>query len=149
MLQIIKSLSILCIVSLLVATICNHFFALSFQGVFILCAVVQLALGWFFNTYIQYKSTSQWTQQQTELITQLEQEATMAPCAYCGTENLIPVSPTQDNDFECVNCGEHNAVYVNITVAQKIVPLDVEPYSVSNHNTSLGNQSSTKQADKE
>ena len=103
MLQIFKSLSILCIVSLLVATICNLFFTLSFLGVFILCTVVQFALGWFFNTYIQYKTTTQWSQQQTELITQLEQEATLAPCAYCGAENLIPVSPVQDNDFECIN----------------------------------------------
>ena len=40
-------------------------------------------------------------------------------CAYCGSSNLIPVTFQGDNSFSCADCEKVNAVYINITSAQK------------------------------
>tara|TARA_R110002167_G_scaffold180157_2_gene380376 strand:+ start:502 stop:789 length:288 start_codon:yes stop_codon:yes gene_type:complete len=81
-------------------------------------------------------------EQQVELMAQIEPEIVEAPCAYCGEVNLIPVSPTLDNDFSCMHCNEYNSVYVNITVAQKSVPFDSQPFEVTNYNANLQNAQS-------
>ena len=59
--------------------------------------------------------------------------------SYSNANFILPEDITSDgdNDFECIHCGETNGVYVNITVAQKTVPVDAQPYEVSNHNSSL------------
>tara|TARA_B110000495_G_scaffold73649_1_gene63039 strand:+ start:13308 stop:13514 length:207 start_codon:yes stop_codon:yes gene_type:complete len=52
---------------------------------------------------------------------------------------MIPITPNENNDFECISCGEMNGVYVNITIAQKTVPIDAEPYEVTSFNSSKSN----------
>lgn len=137
MLDILKSLMIVCIVSSAIASVCNMVYGISPYGVFIIATIIQFASSWFMSTYFAYKDRLANTQRQTALISQIESEATEAPCAYCGTVNLIPISPDGDNDFKCIGCGETNGVYVNVTVAQKSVPLDSPGYSVSNFDSHL------------
>lgn len=134
---IVKSLLITCIISVAVAAICNQFYGASFLGTLLLTTVIQLTASWFFRTYIQFSKDKVSTEYQSKLLTQIESEATEAPCAYCGSINLIPISPENINDFECTECGEHNSVYVNITIAQKSVPIDAQPYEVTNFNQNL------------
>ena len=137
MFNIVKSLVIVLLVSGLIATISNYYFTSPFLGVFVLTTIIQIAASWYITTYTQYRQRQTILNQQTELISQIEAEGTIAPCAYCGGENLIPITSDGDNDFECIHCGDTNGVYVNITVAQKTVPVDAQPYEVSNHNSSL------------
>ena len=85
--------------------------------------------------------------QQSELIARIETEATIAPCTSCGHENMIPITPNNNNDFECISCGEMNGVYVNITIAQKTVPIDAEPYEVTSFNSSKNNIADVIKAD--
>lgn len=40
-------------------------------------------------------------------------------CSFCGEVNMIPISFTKSNDFVCTKCNKENAVYINITTAQK------------------------------
>jgi hypothetical protein len=137
MFNIVKSLVTVLIVSGLIATCSNYFFNSPYLGVFVLSTIIQIAASWYITTYTQFRQRQAVLNQQTELISQIETEGTTAPCAYCGGENLIPISSDGDNDFECIHCGETNGVYVSITIAQKTVPVDAQPYEVSNHNSSL------------
>lgn len=134
---ILKSLTIVLLLSSLITAICYHFFASDIIGVFSLSTITQLVLGWFLRTYIDHNERKSVLDQQTKLISQIEQEATQAPCAHCGEINLIPIIPDGNNDFTCTHCGEQNSVYVNITIAQPTVPIDSQPYEVSNFNTNL------------
>ena len=137
MFEIIKSVVILLLVSAAIALTCSEFLNTSFTGIFLLTTILQLVFGWFFKSYTQFVNQRDTAAQQSQLISQIEAEATAAPCAYCGHTNLIPIVPEGDNDFECTECGEHNSVYVNVTIAQKSVPIDAERYEVTNFNQNL------------
>lgn len=137
MFDIFKSLAITLLISSLTTAICYQFFNMNIYGVFILTTLVQLTASWFLRTYIQHIEQTNIRKQQSELLTQIENEATDASCAYCGETNLIPISPNTDNDFNCLSCGKPNSVYVQITIAQKSVPIDSQPYEVTNYNNNL------------
>jgi len=137
MLSIIKSVAVICFISTGISMTCFMYLDTSLPGMFILSTIVQLALGWFINTYIDYKNKILVSEQQTVLLSQIESEAVQAPCAYCNAVNLIPIVPDQNNDFECIECGESNSVYVNITIAQKSAPIDQPQFDVTNFNTNL------------
>ena len=137
MFEILKSLLIVTTISAGIAGIGYTMLGTNFVGIFIISVVIQLALGWFIKTYNEATERKLIIEQQSNLITQIDQEANEAPCAYCGEVNLIPILPGADNDFDCLECGKTNSVYVNITIAQKTVPIDAQPYEITNFNENL------------
>lgn len=134
---ILKSILLVCIVSGTITSLAHILYNVEPIGIFVLTTLIQFALSWYLKTYIAHKRNIALTQQQTALLEQIETEATEAPCAYCNTINMIPIQPDINNDFECTECGETNAVYVNITIAQKSVPIDKPEYDVTNYNSGL------------
>lgn len=137
MFEIIKSLLIVTTISIGIAGVGYTMLGANFLGIFVISFIIQLALGWFIKTYSESTERKLIIEQQSNLITQIDQEANEAPCAYCGAVNLIPISPGTDNDFDCLECGKTNSVYVNVTIAQKTVPIDAQPYEITNFNENL------------
>lgn len=137
MFEIVKSLIIIGLISSTVSTCCFYFYNINFTGVFVLTSVIQLAMSWFLRTYLTSRETQLSLETKNKMLEQIEQEATQAPCAYCGEINLIPIIPDDNNDFNCIACGESNSVYVSITIAQQTVPVDATRYEVTNHNSDL------------
>lgn len=137
MFEIIKSLLIVTTISISIAGVGYTMLGTNFLGIFVISFIIQLALGWFIKTYSESTERKLIIEQQSNLITQIDQEANEAPCAYCGAVNLIPISPGTDNDFDCLECGKTNSVYVNVTIAQKTVPIDAQPYEITNFNENL------------
>jgi len=137
MYEIFKSLLLICSISGIISYIGYYYYNIEYTGTFILICIIQLALSWYIKTYIQFKREKITVEMQTAMLDQIENESTQAPCAYCGEVNMIPISPVDDNDFECINCEKKNSVYVNITVAQQTVPVSSEPYEVTNYNSNL------------
>jgi len=135
--EIIKSLLIVTTISISIAGVGYTMLGTNFLGIFVISFIIQLALGWFIKTYSESTERKLIIEQQSNLITQIDQEANEAPCAYCGAVNLIPISPGTDNDFDCLECGKTNSVYVNVTIAQKTVPIDAQPYEITNFNENL------------
>lgn len=137
MFEVLKSLLIVTTISAGIAGVGYTLLGANFVGVFVISIVIQLALGWFIKSYNESTERRLLIEQQSKLITQIDQEANEAPCAYCGTVNLIPILPGANNDFDCLECGKQNSVYVNITIAQKTVPIDAQPYEITNFNENL------------
>lgn len=137
MFEIFKSLLIVTTISIGIAGVGHTMLGANFVGLFVISVIVQLALGWFIKTYSESTERKLILEQQSNLISQIDQEANEAPCAYCGEINLIPILPGRDNDFNCLECGKQNSVYVNITIAQKTVPIDAQPYEITNFNENL------------
>lgn len=135
MFEILKSIILTVIISTIISWVCYYYFDVNYIGSFVLTIIIQLSLSWYIKTYTNSQERLQALKVNRDIITQLDKEATQAPCAHCGAINLIPISPDQDNDFTCEACNKPNSVYVNITVAQPTVPIDSTKYEVTQFNS--------------
>lgn len=131
MFEIVRSLIIMLVVSSSTASIAYYYFTGSFTGTFILTTIIQLSVAWYIKTYLSSRERRSATELQQQMLSRIEQEATQAPCSYCGEVNLIPISSKGNNDFTCLSCNQKNSVYVNITIAQQTVPIDAMQYEVT------------------
>lgn len=146
MFNIIKSLIWIILISGIVSTVTFICFGTDILGVFTLCTILQLILGYIINTVLDSKEKQATILANRDIISTIEETAVEAPCAYCDHINIIPIITGEQNDFECIKCGNSNSVYVNITIAQKTVPIDSLPFEVTSINPGLdrARQSITK-----
>lgn len=61
-----------------------------------------------------------------EEIKSFEKQGMELTCAHCRSNVFVPIRFDQQNAFQCPECGEHNAIYVNVTVARETTPLNVD-----------------------
>lgn len=101
---------------------------------FILTTVGQFTIFWLINNWLRNKHLIENKQLENERIKEFSKQGVEVECSYCKTPNLIPVRFDIDNDFECVNCEKHNAVYIGVTVTQKTTPLNVSPLMINTLN---------------
>lgn len=101
---------------------------------FVLSIILQFIGFWIFNTISQRIFSIKERQLENERIAEFSKQGVEVDCAYCKTTNLVPVRFDVDNDFECVNCGKPNAIYIGVTVTQKTTPLNVSPLMINTLN---------------
>ena len=106
----------------------------NFANVFVTCTLIQFGVFWMFNTIIQHVTQMKMTKLENERISEYSKQSIQANCAYCATDNLIPLRLNQDNDFTCTNCGKTNAVYVGVTVTQKTTPMNMNSLDINTLN---------------
>lgn len=134
---IILSLFKVIVVAILIAVPLWSFFSIPFLNSFITAIILQLITGYIYNTYLDNKYQKDIQLKQLDIKTYIEETAAEAACAHCNTVNLIPITPGSDNDFECIECGKENAVYINITVAQKTDMVNIPQYEISKFDNSF------------
>jgi len=127
----------LVITSLISATIAGTFWSLdqTFIKPFILSFILQFIGFWLFNTCAEYFYSIKARQLENDRIIEFSKQGISVNCAYCSTENLIPVRFDDNNDFLCTNCDKNNAVYIGVTVTQKTSPLNVNPLMINTVNS--------------
>lgn len=133
MLDVFRSLGITLSISLVVSTV-YWSIGENYVKPFILTTVGQFVVFWLINTWIRSRQLTQNKQLENERIKQFNSQGVEVECSYCKTSNLIPVRFDIDNDFECLNCGKPNAVYIGVTVTQKTSPLNVNPLMINTVN---------------
>ena len=133
MLSIIRSLAITLAISSVVSVV---FWSTGSDYIkpFVLTTVGQFAVFWLINTWLRNKHMIESKHLENERIKEFGKQGVEVECSYCKTTNLVPVRFDIDNDFECVNCGKPNAVYVGVTVTQKTTPLNVSPLMINTLN---------------
>ena len=98
---------------------------------FVITTALQLVGSYFFNifyrSHIAYKNNEQ-SILQSKIF---DNNGIELPCAYCSQKNLAPINFNSTNIFTCLKCEKENAVYVNITTAQRTKPLALDPFSVT------------------
>ena len=95
------------------------------QG-FALTSVLQIVL---FNIVRYIRSgylASRARELELEEIKSFEKQGMELSCAHCRAKVFVPIRFDQQNSFQCPECEEHNAIYVNVTVARETTPLNVE-----------------------
>lgn len=93
----------------------------------------QYILFYFWNSVLEQKQIKLLAQEETERIKIYNQHGVEANCAHCNHPNYIPIRMDEENQFICEQCGKPNAVYVDVTVAQKTEILDRERVSVNSY----------------
>jgi|SaaInlV_165m_DNA_1040744.scaffolds.fasta_scaffold50532_2 hypothetical protein len=132
MLNILKSLSITVIISLVVGTL---FWTLGYDPIkaSVFTLIGQLAFFYVFNTIIESKAIFKNKELENERIKEFSKQGTIVPCAYCSVDNFIPIRFDSDNKFPCTACTKQNSVYINITTAQVTSPLEANPLMVQSY----------------
>lgn len=135
--EILLSIFKILILSSVISLPVWYFLNISLVGLYIITIVIQIVIGYIYNTWSQDRFEKNLSLKQLELQREIEETAAQATCAYCGEINLIPITPGGDNDFDCLHCEKTNAVYLNITVAQKTNLSNLPPYEISNLDSTL------------
>ena len=61
------------------------------------------------------------------------QQGVEVNCAHCNQPSFVPVRMDEENEFTCEQCGKHNSIYIDITVAQKAQLIDRDRLSVTSY----------------
>ena len=93
--------------------------------------VGQFMFFYLWNTLLSQLQTNSIRKEETERIVAYQQQGVTVNCAHCNQPNYIPIRMDIDNEFECESCGKSNAVYIDVTIAQKSQSLDRSIWSIS------------------
>ena len=108
-------------------------FDFPFIQVFAATMCAQFVLFFIWNSVVEYLFRTNLQKQETELAAAYAQQGTDVNCAYCGKGNFVPIRFDEDNEFDCEQCDQTNAIYVRITTAQVTDILDGERVSASTY----------------
>lgn len=131
--SILRSIAITLCVSGVCTVVC---WSLGYNAykTFALVTAFQIGGFWVYNSIMQHVTQIRMTQLENERIAEFTKQSISAECAYCKTNNLIPLRMDADNDFDCINCKKPNAVYIGITVTQKTNPMNADQLAVNTLN---------------
>lgn len=129
MLQIIlRSLLITSAVSCIVAYFLTTF-EVPFWKSFLLATITQVIV-WNVFTYVHTRRVQiRLAEIETEALAEAAKQSSTATCAYCNTDNIIPIRFDVPNNFECNNCNKENSVYVAIETAQLTAPVNTAKFT--------------------
>lgn len=128
--QIIQSLFITIIVGIALGSAIGLAFDQSIIKMTLLCIVCQFVFFAIYNNYIANKNRLYMERELTKRMDAQSRQVVQVPCASCSAMNSHIISYTESNEFECDECGTHNSIYVNITTAQKTVPVRSESLQI-------------------
>lgn len=130
--QIVKSILLV----LLVSTTISLPFPEHFWGIFFGSIGIQVFLGWLVSSILFIIETNNTTNKQIpRLLEQIEsydntlediltKNLVNVVCPSCKSPITIPISPTGDNTFQCLNCNETTRYDVTITPILLTTPVD-------------------------
>lgn len=131
--NIVTSLLITFLVSLFTAGLAGYVFDLHYMKTFVLVSAIQIIGFYIWNTILQTILRIRIEQEQTKQAEYFTRQGVDANCAHCNVINFIPVSMDQENEFNCMSCNKENAVYIDITVAQKTDIIDKQNLSIKSY----------------
>lgn len=117
---IVRSVTITSIISCLFGGIFILLDKSFFHG-FLFGVIGQIIFGYSFNSYFE------WKDRKFAEILETEKNKIYTPvnlsCAYCNTQNRVPISLLNSNVFKCVSCNQGNKLYIKFTTVRLTTPL--------------------------
>jgi transposase-like protein len=132
--NIVVSLLATSLVALTFAGVISYVFEYNFVRAFVLLCIIQFVGFYIYNSIVQTILRIRIEQEQTKQAEYFTKQGVDVTCAHCNSMNYIPVSMEQDNEFSCTSCGKENAVYIDITVAQKTDIIDKQSLTINSYN---------------
>lgn len=116
---ILKSISIICIVSTICAAIAQPVYGIDFHKTFTAATAIQFVIGFVVSVIRDTLSTTKLKQLQVREIESYEKQGMDLKCAHCTSISYVPIRLDEHNTFTCPACNSSNAVYVDVTVARE------------------------------
>jgi hypothetical protein len=131
--NIVASLLATSLVALTFAGVISYVFEYDFIRAFVLLCIVQFVGFYLYNSIVQTILRIRIEQEQTKQAEFFTKQGVDVTCAHCNAMNYIPVSMEQGNEFNCMSCDKENAVYIDITVAQKTDIIDKQSLTINSY----------------
>lgn len=131
--NIVVSLLATSLVALTLAGVISYVFEYDFIRAFVLLCIVQFVGFYLYNSIVQTILRIRIEQEQTKQAEFFTKQGVDVTCAHCNAMNYIPVSMEQGNEFNCMSCDKENAVYIDITVAQKTDIIDKQSLTINSY----------------
>ena len=131
--NILFSLTVTTTLSIFVSLLGYYVFNYDILKGFIVVFITQLICSYVYRSFIQTLERNSMRVEETKRIEAYAQQGVDAACAYCNDMNYIPIRMDDDNTFDCGLCGKTNAVYIDVTVAQKTDIINKQNLSVSSY----------------
>ena len=122
---ILKSLLILGVISGAIAFFLTTF-NIEFWKSFLLAAIIQVAAWNIYRHIYNGRMVIKQRELDNEMMESLAKQRVVMPCAYCNSDNMVPIRFDTVNEFECEQCSKKNAVYVSLESAQLTTPLTIK-----------------------
>lgn len=116
---LLRSVGIILVISSIIGS--GTYFFGSFWGGFIISTIVQLLGGYLWSIILERKDKMF----KDALLTELSEAPTPfdLTCAYCNTQNRVPMFLSRENVFACKHCNQTNKVYMQFTTVRLTTPL--------------------------
>ena len=122
-LQILKSIILLGIVSLTIAYICSEFTSISFGKSLLFATTIQLIFFYFYNSIISYITRLKLEKENLETIQLINTNNVLLECSSCKKTNSIRVDLSDSNEFTCTHCGTDNILNIEFKTITKTTPI--------------------------
>ena len=133
MLQIVKSLSIVFIISGFIGGCCQ-LLGVSFWPVFGLSVLTQFILYDLFSRWRKSKIEVQFRQLENERIKAFSEQGLEVTCPVesCNTVTFTPIIVNYDNEYECPKCKAEIKIYLGTQCFLKTTPVEDDPFKKHN-----------------
>lgn len=129
--DIIKSLLITVAVGAVVGFAVSYMLDWSLSRTIVGVILAQFIFFMIYNNVMSRRAEELAEREITLRIQEYSKQGADLECAYCRASNYVPIRMDTDNTFTCDQCGKPNAVYINLTTAQKTQPIDMLPLTVN------------------
>ena len=138
MLQIVKSLSIVFIISGFIGGCC-YLLNVSFWPVFGLSILTQFILYDLFSRWRKSKIEVQFRQLENERIKAFSEQGLDVTCPVesCNTVTFVPIIVNYDNEYECPKCNADIKIYIGTKCFLKTTPVEDDPFEKHNFVTNI------------
>lgn len=118
-LQILKSILLVCSLSSAMAYIGTKFTSRSFVEFFVIATILQFIFFYFYNNIISYVTRLNLEKENLETIKLLNTNNILINCEACKKMNNVQVNLSVDNEFTCEHCKSENILNVEFSTIVK------------------------------
>ncbi len=133
MLQIIKSLSIVLVISAFVGGCC-YLLGVNFWAVFGLTILTQFILYDLFTRWNKSKLEIELRTLENERIKEYTKQGleVICPVETCNTNAFVPIIISEENEYECPGCNVGIKIYIGTKTFLKTSPIEGDPFEKHN-----------------
>ena len=128
MIQILKSILVVAIVSSIIAYIGSKTTTEPFATFFIVSTILQFLFFYFYNSIITYVTRMKLEKENLEAIKLINTNNVLINCEACKKLNTVRVDLTTTNQFECAHCKAENVLNIEYnTIVKTKIPKNELP----------------------